>query len=157
MRSHLTIFHNVVNITLNRHHGVLCQLQINQIYPEVQQLLQIYRWLAAFRNIAVLSLSSILYLAVSLLCWALPYMTHFRRLARTELDDLSLAESEDLEKMNRTQKRYIILFCALLVILRKDSCIGYPAPPFFLSKKRRNAFLRLLESLKCKCFLRPQP
>ena len=57
---HLTIFYVVVNITLNRHYDILCQLQIHQIDPGDN------RWLRAFRNIMALLLSSILYLAVPL-------------------------------------------------------------------------------------------
>ena len=142
MRSHLTIFHNVVNITLNRHHGVLCQLQINQIYPEVQQLLQIYRWLAAFRNIAVLSLSSILYLAVSLLCWALPYMTHFRRLARTELDDLSLAESEDLEKDEQNTKTLHNTVLCFIGYSKKRFMYWLSSAPVFPFQEEEKCFFK---------------
>ena len=100
VRSHLTIFHNIVNITLNRLWYLMSTVNTSNTSWRSAILVNTssIKWFVTFKNIVALSLSSILYLAVSLLCWAFPHMTHFRSSTRTELNGLPLAESEDLER-----------------------------------------------------------
>lgn len=87
------------------------------------------RWLAAFRIIVTLSLSSILQLVATLLCCAFPYISHFRRLARTEL-------KRPEKRWTEHENAKMMLFCALLVILWKDSYFGYPGPRFFKTSRK---------------------
>ena len=86
-----------------------------------------------------------------------PYMTYFRRLTCTELIGLSLAESEDLKRDELNTKCQNDAVLCFISYSMKRLMFWLSRARVFFSKSKRNAFLRLLERLKCKCFLQHQP